>query len=461
MQVGQLAIIGLDCAAPALVFDQWLEDLPNLRSLVRHGLYGRLQSCMPPTTVPAWSCMASGKDPGALGIYGFTDRRDWTYESPGLVTNLEVRQPRLWDRVARTGHESILLGIPQTFPILRPPTGCCVTGMLTPSLETPYTYPPELAAELTAACGPYIIDVEDYRSDDKPALLERIRVMTAQRFALARHLVTTRPWQLFWMVDLGPDRMHHAFWHFMDRNHERYVRNSPLGAAIHDYYVELDREIGTLLECFARDNTAVWVTSDHGAQRLDGAFCLNDWLRQQGLLRLKSDPVAPRRFDLADVDWQRTRAWADGGYYGRIYINRRGREPRGQVPDDQYEPLREDLVRRLEQLETPAGRRLENRVVRPDELFEVANGFPPDLLLLVDDLRYRCVSRVGHSELFLHGDAAGPETGTHALDGLHILAHPQLASRRCDASLYDVMPTALHLLGHDVPRGLPGRVLVD
>ena len=178
-------------------------------------------------------------------------------------------------------------------------------------------------------------------------------------------------------------------------------------------------------------------------------------------MRLKSAPATPQRFDLAQVDWQRTRAWADGGYYGRIYINRQGREPRGQVPAEQYEPLREDLIRRLEQLETPAGRRLENHVVRPEDVYETVSGFPPDLFLLVDDLRYRCVSRVGHAELFLHGAAVGAETATHAADGLHILSHPDLTSRRCDARIYDVMPTALHLLGLDVPRGLTGRVLVD
>jgi predicted AlkP superfamily phosphohydrolase/phosphomutase len=33
------------------------------------------------------------------------------------------------------------------------------------------------------------------------------------------------------------------------------------------------------------DDTAVLVVSDHGAQRLDGGFCVNEWLYREGLWR--------------------------------------------------------------------------------------------------------------------------------------------------------------------------------
>ncbi|MBV8695712.1 MAG: alkaline phosphatase family protein, partial [Ktedonobacteraceae bacterium] len=65
----RLVIIGLDCAEPSLVFEQWRADLPNLAQLMQQGTYGLLESCTPAITVPAWSCMMSGRDPGELGIY--------------------------------------------------------------------------------------------------------------------------------------------------------------------------------------------------------------------------------------------------------------------------------------------------------------------------------------------------------------------------------------------------------
>ena len=45
-------IIGLDCATPQLVFDdEWLKDLPNIKRLINNGVYGELESIIPPITV--------------------------------------------------------------------------------------------------------------------------------------------------------------------------------------------------------------------------------------------------------------------------------------------------------------------------------------------------------------------------------------------------------------------------
>ena len=76
----RVAIIGLDCAEPFLVFDRFANHLPNITALRQRGLYGKLESVIPAITVPAWSCMTSGKDPGTLGIYGFRNRSDYTYK---------------------------------------------------------------------------------------------------------------------------------------------------------------------------------------------------------------------------------------------------------------------------------------------------------------------------------------------------------------------------------------------
>ncbi len=75
-----MVIIGLDCAEPTLVFDRFADRLPHLSALRETGLWGKLRSCDPPITVPAWMSMMSSKDPGTLGYYGFRNRADRSYE---------------------------------------------------------------------------------------------------------------------------------------------------------------------------------------------------------------------------------------------------------------------------------------------------------------------------------------------------------------------------------------------
>ena len=77
--------------------------------------------------------------------------------------------------------------------------------------------------------------------------------------------------------------MHHGFWSYHDPRARLHEPGSPFERVIRDYYLHLDEEIGRLLELLD-DDTAVLVVSDHGAQRLDGGFCVNEWLIREKLL---------------------------------------------------------------------------------------------------------------------------------------------------------------------------------
>ncbi len=88
-------MIGLDCAPPELVFQQYRADLPNLDRLMRRGAYGALRSCTPCITVPAWSVMTASKDAGVLGIYGFRNRADYSNDRMTIATGTAVREPRV------------------------------------------------------------------------------------------------------------------------------------------------------------------------------------------------------------------------------------------------------------------------------------------------------------------------------------------------------------------------------
>ncbi|MCB9850236.1 MAG: alkaline phosphatase family protein [Phycisphaerales bacterium] len=456
MSIEKVAVIGLDCCEPSLVFDRWRDDLPNLRRLMESGLYGCLESCMPPITVPAWSCMTTGRDPGTLGIYGFRNRRDHGYGGLHTATSLDVRHPRVWDMLGAAGKASIVVGVPQTFPIVRPPNGCMVSCFLTPSTDSDYTHPPGLKREIAALVGEYMVDVPQFRTEDKTWLWGQIHTMTDRRFKVCKYLLRSKPWDLFFMVEIGVDRIHHGFWRFMDPDHRFHVAGNPYEQVIHDYYVRIDHLIGELLAELDLDTTAVWIVSDHGAKRLEGGVCFNDWLIREGLLVMKDPVTGPQSFRLEDVDWSRTQVWGEGGYYGRCFINLAGREPRGIVPQSGYESLRQELISKLEAMHDPQGNPLGTRVYKPEALYSEVNGVAPDLIVIFGDLYWRSVGTVGNADIYTTENDTGPDDANHAQQGMHILHHPSLPSGRCDASIYDVAPTILDMLGHEVPEQLHG-----
>ena len=345
-------VIGLDCAAPQLVFDQWLDELPTIRGLTERGAWGVLRSCDPPITVPAWSSMTSSRSPGSLGFYGFRNRRDHSYDKLVFADSRSVRVPRVWDLLSTRGRPVIVLGVPQTYPVSRV-NGVMVSCFLTPDTETSqYTYPAGLKEEIEALVGHYLVDVRNFRTDDKDRLLAEIEEMTEKRFRVAEHLLETRPWDLFFMVEMGTDRIHHGFWRFTDSEHRLYEAGNQYEQAMLDYYRALDEKLGRLLR-FADEDTAILLVSDHGAKRMDGGICVNEWLRREGYLHLKEEPDEPTRLTPDLIDWGRTTAWGEGGYYCRLFLNVEGREPEGIVPADQYELVRAELKDRLE----GAGRR--------------------------------------------------------------------------------------------------------
>ncbi len=124
-------VIGLDCATPQLVLDAPGDDLASIRSLMARGSYGRLRSTIPAITCPAWMCMATSKDPGTLGLYGFRNRSDYSYEGLSIGTSLSVREATLWDILGRHGLRSLIIAVPLNYPP-NPLNGWLAAGFLAP-----------------------------------------------------------------------------------------------------------------------------------------------------------------------------------------------------------------------------------------------------------------------------------------------------------------------------------------
>ncbi len=460
----KVLVIGLDCAPPELVFEQWREELPNFRRVMDDGVWGKLESCIPAITVPAWSSMMSSKDPGTLGFYGFRNRGDYSYEKQVLANGNAVKVDRVWDVLSRAGKKVITVGVPQTYPP-RPVNGIQVGCFLSPSTsnpQRPYTYPAATMQEIEALVGEYLVDVPNFRTEDKEYLLRQIYTMTEKRFKLVKRWIAEKEWDFFMFVEMGTDRIHHGLWRFHDPTHRKYEVNPRLNNSIHDYYRYLDSEIGQILELVDLENTTVFIVSDHGAKKMDGGICVNEWLMREGYLTLKSQPSSLTPIEKCEIDWSKTKVWGDGGYYARIFLNVEGREPQGIVKPHEVEALREELKAKLEALVDPDGVNIGTTVYKPQEVYKACNGIPPDLIVYFGDLYWRSVGSVGHGSVYTFENDTGPDDCNHAQFGIVIKHDPDVhegpgGRELSGLQLMDMAPTILKQLEVPVPADMQGQ----
>ncbi len=469
----RMFVIGLDCAPPELLYDQWRHELPNLNRLFTHGAYGRMESCKPCITVPAWSVMTSSKDPGTLGIYGFRNRADHSYDRLTIATGAAVKEPRVWEILSEAGKKVITVGIPGSYPP-RKVNGLMAGCFLTPGtvgtdeygrrVDKTFTYPPEYSAKFNQwAGGEYLVDIPRFRTDDKDDLLEQMYTMTRQHFEVLRQLLKTEAdWDFFMFVEMGTDRIHHGFWKFHDPTHNKFEPGNKYEQAIHDYYKYLDGEIGSVLELLD-DGTAVMVVSDHGVKKMDGGICINQWLIGEGLLTLRDDlPTRITPMEKVEIDWPNTRVWGEGGYYARVYMNVKGREPQGVIEPADYERFRDGLAERIRVIPDDQGNPLPTLVYKPEAIYQRVNRIPPDLMVYFGDLHWRSVGSLGHPRVWTFENDTGPDDANHGQMGVLSYYHPKktLGGKHiADVEIMDFAPTVLDYFGLSVPADMQGRVI--
>ncbi len=456
----RVLVLGLDCAPPEIVFARRAE-LPTLSALMDRGAWGPLRSVTPPITVPAWMCMMTGKNPGRLGLYGFRHRKGNSYTDYQIPTSATVTEPAVWDLIGRAGKRSVVMGLPPTYPPKAIP-GIWVCGFLTPPGVPQYTHPPELRREIDPLVGgEYPFDVKNFRTENRDEILADLNRMIEKHFAVAEHLMKTKPWDLFIHMEIGTDRLHHAFWKFHDPKHRAYEKGNRYERVVIDYYKKADAGIARLLE-IAGPETAVLVVSDHGAKAMAGCIAVNDLLRQKGYLTLLEEPPKPgTELEKCKVDWSRTKAWGWGGYYARIFLNVKGRDPQGVIDPKDYESMRDEMKRVLGAVTDDQGRPLKNEVWRPEEVYGPdCRGDKPDLMAFFGDLAWRSAGTMGHPRVHLMENDTGPDDAMHDWDGIYAAVDPKgrIPQRENDRrSILDVSPTILKLMDVPIPKDVEGK----
>ena len=465
--MSKIVILGLSGLNPELV-RKWLKDLPNMARMQQEGIWGEMQSTVPPTIPAAWTSALSGRNPGVFGFWDMKYRDTFSYGEPKSVDcrSKDQRVSSLYNTLSGLGQKVAIIGVPITWPPPRIPGGYSISCFLTPDLTQGFTWPKSLADEVRSLVGEYILDVQESGTDflrmDKEKAFKKTYEMDAQRFTLLKHFMGKRQCDAVFTVMMGADRMAHLFWRYSDDKHKRYNPDPRYRTALHDYYVWIDQQIGEARQSLGEE-TVVFIVSDHGVQRLDGCINMNEWLIQEGYITLSEYPPSPTPFQEVKVDWSKTKAWTAGSA-GQVYLNLKGREHDGIIAPEEYDRVLDELIAKIKRIPDEKGGSLENRLFKRREIYSGPFAeYAPDLFVSFDDGRWKTDERVGFGSGRIHSvdEASSQDDGADGSEGYFCLAgsHIPATGEHLGASLLDVAPTVLDVMDLEIPAEMEGNSL--
>jgi len=398
--------------------------MPHFAALVQQGHIQPFNSVYPTVSSVAWSTYMTGVNPARHHIFGFLDRKLGSYQT--FIPNANhMRAPTLWEKLSELGRRVIVMNVPVTFPP-KAVNGILVSGFLSPSLDRA-TYPSSASQKLRAMG--YRLDIDPWRArESREELLEDFRLTLTKRAEAMFHFMDSEPWDFFQCHIMETDRLHHFLWQDMTTGDSRY------SLAFYNCYTQIDDVLGQVAQRLD-DRTTLIVLSDHGFCTLKWEVQVNYWLAERGWLCFEKTPPE----SLADISPQ---ARAFSLIPGRLYVNLRGREPKGSIASDDYEAVREELATAAMEMHDPAtGAPMIEKVLRREDIYEGPHLEEAADLILVPHRGYDLKARL-HSEAFV---SRGALVGMHTYDDAFFYLSDSSFSQRVD-SVEDVFPVIMERL---------------
>ena len=514
--MSRVLVIGLDGATFDLI-DPWVKEgkLPILGQCLREGTRSTLWSTPLSNSAQAWSSFITGKNPGKHGIYDFFERLPDGYGVRFLNASFR-RGKSLWRLASDAGRRVGIMNVPITYPAERV-NGFLIPGLDAPGMDNKCAYPRGLMDEIDQEVGRYILEagIWGYIRRGKPDVaLEKLLEMARVRTATASHLLKAKEWDLFVVVYTATDKAQHHFWKYIDPSRPEFLTTEPYGNAIFQVYQQIDQGIGQLIQ--AAGDATVIIMSDHGAGPSSRrTMYINRWLHHEGFLRSvdghrvsgrvgrltvrlleKADnhirKILPRkakermlrlfprlrdRVDsvllLAGIDWSQTVAYSRENHPA-IFINQIGREPDGVVePGDHYQAVRDRIIQKLRGLRCPeTGLPIVGEIFRREDVYHGSEALRgPDIIFRWNRSLYvHRPSGPGSAGPFLKtledraivaSENTRRPSGIHRDDGIFIGCGGPMRSGQsiAGATICDIAPTVLYLLGIQVPDDMDGSVL--
>jgi predicted AlkP superfamily phosphohydrolase/phosphomutase len=478
----KVVLFGVDGATWTL-FSKFIADgdLPNFERVVKGGAHGTLMSTVPAVTVPSWTSMFTGVNPGKHGITDFILNINGKFS---FGTSNFRRVDTIWQLMSKSNMKSIVVNEPATFPPDQI-NGIMTTGLMTPP-GSMYVHPRELKSELERVSGGYWTDLPlDYymtvnKDVDKAySMIEQFADKTSK---VGLHLASNYEWDALAVIFVSTDKIQHTLWHKPE-----YIRK---------HYIQMDGLLGQYMDLAAKEDANLLITSDHGFGPLRQTFYINSWLAHIGLQKRKTNFVALatkigitptrlamllkklhlydyvlRRLIKSDVivdaafqydrpiDMEKSIAFskAEG-----IFLNR-------DLAKDRYEETRHEIIRKLEVVADQKGNPVVLKVHRREEVMSGQYlDRAPDILFTLNDGYCPTYYSDGPNSEYIGDDKGGykggtANTGIHRPEGIFMSYGPDVRAHRLGVAptVWDIAPTILHMMNLPIPSYMDGAVMKE
>ncbi|MCX8110006.1 MAG: alkaline phosphatase family protein [Syntrophorhabdaceae bacterium] len=362
-------VIGID-GVPYDLLDELIQRgvMKGLKAILDSGysLY-RMKASLPDISSVSWTSFMTGVNPGEHGIFGFTELAPKTYELY-FPNSKDIKAPFFWQSLKNKNliRQSLILNIPNTYPAF-PVDGLLVSGFVAIDFDRA-VYPPDYILILKEKG--YVIDVDLMKvREDRDGfyrdLLESIRI----RQDISQWLLNEKDWDISIVCITETDRLHHFFFHQKETS------------LFDDFYKKVDDFIARIYKTAQKrygDDICFLILSDHGFVELDTEVNLNAYLQEAGILKIDKSREFYEKIDKGTI------AFAMDP--GRIYINYKGRFPRGSVRVEETEAVKKQIKESLFNLRDKKGQRIIRHVFEKEEIYRGRFiDYGPDLVCIPDN----------------------------------------------------------------------------
>lgn len=470
--------------------------MPYLFKLYTDGVSGNLRSILPPLSPGAWTAIQTGIDPLEFNIYDFKifNKRERKYK----IVNADLLEGTIWEILSSVGKKVAAVNIPMTFPPKKV-NGYIVSGLLTPSIESEFTYPSFMKDLILNKIPDYQVNYPEsikflYNANDIKNFINQRKKDLKNRTEVCLNIIKNDDIDFLMVNFQANDLLQHILWGFLDKENKLYsiiLRNF----IFREFYRNLDGCIEKIRENFINKiggDLLTIILSDHGFENHNKCFFLGDWLYKQGFLCLnslervryivlqtlskiyQSNVVIKKIFDiLLDfittnkkkmriekssitefpinlINWKKSYVFSTGfEQFGLIFVL-----PEGEKRDK----IIASLKKKLYNIKDPETK---DSIIEKIYINENLESCNPDLLIKPKK-GYSFLGRYYNKKKLFKSIALNKEyqIGKHSENGILIINHPNVTKTKItDASILDIVPTIFHFFGIPKSPKMKGKIL--